>query len=257
MDMLVKERFMQLWDKYFDGAGLPMVFYYTNDEKAATKVKVPSQHRCILADLSRVATGKNLLFDTSNIGCFGGKHYLGFTQEWMPNFEYFLSCGIPGQMEGERYKKTPDLVKDVMKVVPEFKAPAKYVVFKRWDKIDAAEDPEVVIFLAPPDVLSGLFTLANFDRPGLNGVFSPFGAGCSTVVLYPYKEKDSATPRGVIGMFDVSARPCVRPNLLSFSVPMNRFIAMMDNMDVSFLTTGSWAMVRKRIAVETKKNARI
>lgn len=29
----------------------------------------------------------------------------------MPNFEYFLSCGIPGKLEGERYKKTPELVR--------------------------------------------------------------------------------------------------------------------------------------------------
>ncbi len=256
MDVMVKEKFMELWKKYFDGAGLPVVFYYTNDEKAATKVKIPTEHRWILADLSRVAKGRSLLFDATSVGCFGGKHYLGFTQEWMPNFEHFLSYGIPGQLEGERYKKTPDLVKDVMKIIPEFKAPAKYTVFKRWDKIEATENPEVVIFLAPPDVLSGLFTLANFDRPGLDGVYSPFGAGCSTVVLYPYKEKDAAMPRGVVGMFDVSARPCVRSNLLSFAVPMNRFITMMDNMDESFLTTGSWAMVRKRIVADAKKNGK-
>jgi len=30
----------------------------------------------------------------------------------MPHFEYFLSCGIPGKLEGERYKKSPELVKE-------------------------------------------------------------------------------------------------------------------------------------------------
>jgi hypothetical protein len=29
---------------------------------------------------------------------------IGFTQELRPNFEFFLTCGIPGEMEGERYK---------------------------------------------------------------------------------------------------------------------------------------------------------
>ena len=35
---------------------------------------------------------------------------MGFTQELRPNFEFFLSCGIPGEMEGERYKKSQELV---------------------------------------------------------------------------------------------------------------------------------------------------
>lgn len=31
-----------------------------------------------------------------------------------PDFEYFLSCGIPGKMEGEPDKKSPELVKEIM-----------------------------------------------------------------------------------------------------------------------------------------------
>jgi hypothetical protein len=37
------------------------------------------------------------------------------------------------------------------------------IVFKRWDTLDEADSPEVVIFFAPPDVISGLFTLAIAD----------------------------------------------------------------------------------------------
>ena len=48
----------------------------------------------------------------------------------MPNFEYFLSCGIPGELEGERYKKSPEIVLEFMKKAPCFKAPARYTVFK-------------------------------------------------------------------------------------------------------------------------------
>jgi hypothetical protein len=33
-------------------------------------------------------------------------------------FEYFLSYGIPGKMEGERYKKSLDLVIDFLKASP-------------------------------------------------------------------------------------------------------------------------------------------
>jgi hypothetical protein len=105
----------------------------------------------------------------------------------------------------------------------------------------------VVIFFAQPDVLSGLFTLANFDQAEPNGVFAPFAAGCGSIVQYPYLEKDSHRPRGVLGMIDVSARPFVPQAVLTFSVPMDRFSRMIGNMEESFLITASWNQVRKRI----------
>jgi hypothetical protein len=135
----------------------------------------------------------------------GQSKYFGFTQEIAPNFEYFLSCGIPGKLEGERYKKSPQLVREAMKKSPQFKAPARYIVFKRWDKLKDSDHPEAVIFFAPPDVLSGLFTLANYDQVEPDGVFAPFCAGCASIVQYPYLEKSSDRPRGVLGMFDVSS----------------------------------------------------
>jgi uncharacterized protein (DUF169 family) len=170
----------------------------------------------------------------------------------MPNFEYFLSCGIPGEMEGERYKKSPEIVREVMKNRPEFKAPKKYIVFKRWDTIVEADKPDVVIFFAHPDVLAGIFTLANFDEIEPNGVFAPFAAGCSTIVTLPYLEKSAKRPRAVLGMFDVSARPCVPDNTLTIAIPINKFEKMVANMEESFLTTKSWAKV-KRLIVKAQK----
>jgi hypothetical protein len=166
----------------------------------------------------------------------------------VPSFEYFLSCGIPGKMEGERYKKTPEIVRDWVKTVPRFTAPAKYAVFKRWDRLDEKDNPEVVIFFATPDVLSGLFTLAGFDQADLNGVISPFGPGCAAIAEYPYLEGKETRPRAVLGMFDVSARPCVPAHTLSFAVPIGKFAQMVGNMDESFLITGSWAKVLGRIS---------
>jgi hypothetical protein len=141
----------------------------------------------------------------------------------------------------------------VVKGLPKFKAPSRYVVFKRWDKVAKDEDPQVVIFFGTPDVISGLFTLANFDVAESNGVFSPFGAGCATIVLYPFLEQSSSHPRGVLGMFDVSARPCVAADTFTFAVPMGRFVEMVGNMEESFFITGSWGKVRKRIARSTKQ----
>ena len=236
-----------LWKKYFDGAELPVIFYYTNEEGHARLVEPDSVPGCVIGILSEVRKGRSLCFNVDSVGCPGGKRYLGFTEGIMPDFEYFLSYGIPGKLTGERYCKSPELVKEIMKRSPAFKAPGRFIIFKRWDKLEESDAPEVVIFFAEPDVLSGLFTLARFDETEQNAVFTPFGSGCSTIVQYPYLERDSARPRGVIGMFDPSARPFVPNNVLTFSVPMNKFVRMIENMEESFLITDSWRRIQKRL----------
>jgi uncharacterized protein (DUF169 family) len=248
MDMTQKEQFVKKLQTYFNAPELPITFYYTDRDEDVKRVKPPSGHQCLIGMLAKIRGGESLRFDADAIGCGGGKRYTGFTEEMRPNFEYFLSCGIPGEMEGERYKKTPELVLEAMKTMPPFKAPARFILFKRWDRLEKQDDPDVVIFFAPPDVLSGLFTLSNYDQAEPNAAFAPFSAGCGSIVLYPYIEKDSDRPRSVIGMFDVSARPYVPKNTLTFAVPMNKFTRMIENMDESFSITASWDKVRKRIA---------
>jgi uncharacterized protein (DUF169 family) len=254
--MNCKQRFIRLWNEYFPGAELPISFYYTNEAGSAERVKPSAGHRCIFADLSRARAGSSLCFDAESIGCFGGKRYAGFSDAAMPNFEYFLSCGIPGKLEGERYKKTPELVKEWIAQAPTLQAPAEFLVFKRWDLLERADEPAVVIFFAKPDVLSGLFTLANFDLATPDGVWAPFGAGCASTIHYPYLEKDTDMPRAVLGLFDVSARPFVSSETLTFSVPMNRFEQMIDNMEESFLITESWSRVRERIVQAQQDNSK-
>jgi len=247
MNIEFKKDFMGKWRRYFDGAELPIGFYYTDEEGHAELVKPGSLPRCVIEALSRVRKGRTFCLDAESIGCLGGKRYLGFREEVRPDFDYFLSCGIPGKVVGERYKKTPELVAQSVKLAPRFKAPAKFIVFKRWDSLEERDEPDVVVFFAAPDVLSGLFTLAGYDEAEPNAVFTPFGSGCSSIVQYPYLEKNSTRPRAVIGMFDVSARPYVPENTLSFSVPMSKFVRMVKNMEESFLTTNSLRTVQRRI----------
>ena len=251
MDAKIKEKFTAQWKKYFNDSDLPIIFYYSDEIKNAELIKPSQGHRCIMLDIAKVQNGQSVCFSSDSIGCHGGKRYLGFSTELMPDFEYFLSCGIPGRFEGERYRKTPELVKELMEKVPTFKAPAKYITFKRWDKLDETDSPEVVIFFAHPDVLSGLFTLANFDTDNPNGVFCPFSAGCGSIVEFPLFEKDAENPRAILGMFDVSARPCVEQNILTFSIPMKKFLSILDNMEESFLITDSWHKVQTRITKST------
>jgi uncharacterized protein (DUF169 family) len=248
MEIKFKHRFMKLWETYFPHTELPLGYYYTNDENRIETLKSHGRSRCLICELARVREGASLAFDFETVRCSGGKRYLGFTQELRPDFEYFLSCGIPGKMEGEKYKKTPELVKELMKHQPKFEAPARFIVFKRWDKMTTDDEPLVVVFFAKPDVLSGLFTLANYDEVQPNGVITPMGSGCSSIVYHPYNENLSSHPRAVLGMFDVSARPCVPADTLTFSVPWPKFNSMIENMEESFLTTSSWNLVKERMS---------
>jgi len=247
MDIKFKNDFAALWKKFFGDAELPITFYYTNEEGHAELAKPNTIPRCIIAALKLVRNGKPISLDVESIGCWGGKRYLGFSETVREGFEYFLSCGIPGKMEGERYKKTPEIAAESVWLSPKFTAPGKFAVLKRWDLLDESDKPEVVVFFATPDVLSGLFTLANFDEVEPNGVLAPFGSACSTILQSPFLEKDSARPRAFIGLFDVSARPFASENILTFSVPMRKFEHMVANMEESFLITNSWKIVQKRI----------
>jgi uncharacterized protein (DUF169 family) len=248
MDMNLKEKFSKKWENYFKGAALPIAFYYTNRENQLETVPEPSGHQCIIGVLGKVRNGKSLCFSEDSIGCGGARRYLGYATEIMPGFEYFLSHGLEGRIEGERYKKSPETVKEAMKKLPAYEAPAKYIVFKRWDKLTEEDNPEVVIFFAEPDVLSGLFTLASFEEVESEAVITPFSAGCGSIVMYPYQEKQRDLQRGVIGMFDISARSYAGKNELTFAVPMDKFARMVHDMDESFLITRSWRKVRRRLS---------
>jgi len=240
--------FLTLWDRYFPGAELPITLFYSETADGVDKAPPSETHRCMICDLAKVRKGDALCFDLEGAVCGGAKRYLGFSQEVAPGFDFFLSCGIPGKLEGERYKKTPELVRELVATGPKFEAPAQYAVFKRWDKLAPDDEPAVVIFFAPPDVLSGLFTLAGYDMAGAEAVIAPFAAGCGSIALHPYIELSRVQPRAVLGMFDVSARPCVPADILSFAVPMPLFERMVSNMEESFLITDSWKKVKRRIS---------
>jgi hypothetical protein len=241
-----KEAFLKKWDEYFGSAELPITFYLSAGDGGAKPMPPAKGRSCLIGELGRVRRGESLCWNEAAVSCGGAKRFLGYAPEMRPGFEYFLSCGKPG-MEGERYVKTPEMVLQIMKEQEAIPVAGRNFIFKRWDSLTETDDPDVVIFFAKPDVLSGLFTLANFDQAERNGTITPFGSGCASSIYYPYLEKDAARPRAVIGMFDPSARPCVGPDILTFAVPMRRFEAMIDNMDESFLITKTWKTVKKRI----------
>lgn len=247
MDKQFFQHFIDQWSKYFVSAELPIAYYYTSSPRPEELATSQNVDRCLIGNLRRVRQGFPFVYDAQTLGCSGGKRYTGFSQTLRPNFEYFLSCGIPGELEGERYKRDPALVGQYLRQHPPFEAPAKYLVFKRWDKLLEEDEPLAVIFFATGDVLSGLFALANYDMAEPDGVITPMGSGCASIIGYPFEQAGAERPRCVLGMFDVSARPQVGRDELTFSIPIQRFQQLVSYMDESFLITRSWEKVRTRI----------
>lgn len=247
MEIAIRDRFIGLWKRFFNDASLPLTFQFTDNAAKAPKARKSKGHRCIIADLGLVKRGKSLLFDSENLGCMGSRRYLGFAKTLCPEFNYFLSCGIPGKLEGERYKKSPEVVGEFMRMSTFIEAVKSHVVFKRWDMLVEDDEPEVVIFLERPDVIAGLFTLSNYDRSEPFGVITPFGSACMSTMMYPILEGRSENPRAVLGLWDPSARPFLPPSTLSLSVPFKRFLTLLEYMEESFLSTPTWEMIQHRI----------
>lgn len=248
MDTELRDRFTGLWNDYFEGSDLPITFGAGPAPGTVKKAPVPKGWRCLVCDLARIRKGTSLSFDQESLSCSGAKFYLGYSTDRAPEFRYFLSTGKPGVVEGERYKRTPEIVDELDLHREYLPAEGKCYTFKRWDQLTGDDAPEVVIFFARPEVLSGLFTLANFDQSDPNGgVICPFGAGCGSIIYYPWLEQQKENPKAVLGMFDPSARPCVMLDVLTMAIPMKKFVKMIGYMEESFLITGSWGKVRKKI----------
>jgi len=226
----------------------PLGVYYTNDKPKGVTPKT-GIHLCMIGFLKKARKkGKTVFFDKSHFGCPGGGYYMGFLESPRPNIEYFLSCGIPGEMEGERYIKTPELAREYFKIMRPRPAPAKYCVFKPIEQFQGEEKPEVVAFFVPPDILSALFTLTNYTLEITDAVHTPFGSGCSAILTYPLREAEKEDPHAILGMFDVSARPMVERDILTLAMPYSVFLKLLENVSGSFLETESWKKVLQRIA---------
>jgi len=238
------------WKQFREKLGLkesPLGIYYTNEKPQGVTPKT-GIHVCMIGLLKRARKDrKTVYFDKNHFGCPGGGYYMGLLESPMPNIEYFLSCGIQGQMEGERYIKTPELAREFFGKIKPRPAPGTYCVFQPIEQFQDETNPEVIVFFTPPDILSGLFTLANYALESTDAVYTPFGSGCSAILTRPLKEAQKEQPRAILGMFDVSARPMVEKDILTFAMPYSLFLRLLEDVSGSFLETESWKKVLQRI----------
>lgn len=202
---------------------------------------------CVVALGRRVAyEGVIAAIGRDNYGCGGAGHHLGFVEKPAPNFRYFLSCGIPGKVRGEGYKKTPELVDAWLKESKPLPAPADFCIMKPVSLLSPEEKPESVFFLVNADQLSAFIVLANYDLTGNDGVIAPFGSGCDSIIFYPRLER-MGRKRGIIALTDISVRSILPKDILGFAVPFERALEMEENVPGSFLEREDWLEVCERL----------
>ncbi|MCK8818081.1 DUF169 domain-containing protein [Natroniella sulfidigena] len=202
---------------------------------------------CVISLLSQASKGKIAAFDEKTCGCVGGAKGLGFKDYESGEIEHFLSDGEKCEREGEFYKKNPEYARKFIKSLPDIFVSTEYVIFKPLSKVEANEEPKAVVFLVNADQLSGLVTLANFDRPTKDNATIFFGAGCHSTIIEVLNQGLSEEPKGLIGLTDPSARKFIDQDLLSFSLPYQRFLELEDEVENSFLTKETWADIKERI----------
>ncbi|MHB9131025.1 MAG: DUF169 domain-containing protein [Armatimonadota bacterium] len=230
----------------------PVVLLFSNEKPEGAAQFKEGTWGCVVGLLTAAAKGKIAVLDRKTTGCGGGMIGMGFTTkfaEFPGGIEHFLSCGAgEGFPEGEGYKKTPELAHQFIESLPVVDIPFSYIILKPLSAVDPEkETPQSVIFYANPDQLTALVVLASYDRPGYDHTIIPQAAGCQGIGILPYLEAEREYPRAVVGMMDVSARPCVPADVVTFTVPYKRFLELEANVQGSFFERPAWQKVKARL----------
>ncbi len=231
------QEFIENYRKAFGTkAPLPLLFGYSDTPVAQTK-KIGG---CFFKGLNEARNGEQVSLSADIIGCGGGKLYTGFSDmpERVPKFVSLT----------EKYKQTPEMVKNYIDALQIKHTEKTYLNFVRIDKAETFDGTEGLLFYATPDMLSGLCGWAFYDTNAADAVVSQFGSGCSTVVSMTIVENARQGHRCFLGAFDPSVRPWFGKDELSFSIPFSRFVSMMDTMHDCFLfDSHAWQKVKARI----------
>ena len=223
----------------------------TREKEAANQVdwgRVFGHFSCVIGHIWRARRKKTTAyFDAQRFGCVGGAFFMGRMKPQTEAIIHYVSSGVPGHMEGERYIESPEKLRTIFDYLDPRPAPARYCVVKPVDQLAPGERAEVVAFFARPEVLSGLHQLAAFVTNDPEVVQSPWGAACANLITWPLHYLARGQEKAVLGGWDPSARKYFKTDELSLSVPLALYDKMLARWPESFLATHAWQTTRKKI----------
>lgn len=203
---------------------------------------------CVIGVLWRARKKRSsACFDGAHFGCLGGAFYLGYLKPQLESIVYYVSTGIPNQLEGERYLESPAVMRNFLETIDPPPAPKRYCVMKPVSQFSASERPEVVVFFSRPEAMAGLNQMATFVTNDFEATASPFGAGCANILTWPLKYLREGRLKAVIGGWDPSERKFLKTDELTFAMPTEMFDRMVARWRESFLTKEAWTHVKKKI----------
>lgn len=234
---MIPNEFVKKYKEYFgEKSPLPIVIKYSV-EPYGTLENIGG---CMFKQFHKAYNGETVSLCEKNLTCGGGKLYTGLGPTPPGVFNFVSNI--------EKYKYNPELAKKSISFINAQKIEKPFINFIRVDKLENFEDAEGLIFFADPDVVSGLFTWANYDQEDINTVQSPWGSGCSATVTALVNENRKNGKHCFIGLFDVSARIFFKSNIISFSIPISRFKDMLETMDRCCVSgSPAWLKLKKRI----------
>jgi uncharacterized protein (DUF169 family) len=236
----------------------PVAVILTDDKPEGALQFKEGRWGCVASTLLSVAKGRTAVFDRKTFGCPGGGVGLGFGDQYEQcNFaiDALLSTGdaqIAEQIqrsskmgEGERFFKSPDVVRSWVGSLPMTDVPSQFVVLKPFDQLAESDAPALLVFLVNADQLSALVVMSDYSRGSGESAIVRFGGACASI-LFGYAEADREQPRGIIGFFDIAQRSHVTRETLSFTAPWALFEEMEANVAGSFLEMEDWRELQER-----------
>ncbi|MGM0417615.1 MAG: DUF169 domain-containing protein [Thermodesulfobacteriota bacterium] len=215
--------------------------------------EVFSNFSCSLGHIKRARKQKKCAwFSKNHYGCPGAAFWMGFVKPQAETIINYVSTGIPGVMEGEFYCSSPHELEKIFAYIDPEPAMDNYLVFKPLSLFKENETPLLITFFSRPESLAGLHQLATFVSNDPEVVASPWSAACGSLVAWPLRYLSQGKKRAVIGGWDPSARQFFKNDELSFTIPYVFFNEMVASYKDSFLKTGTWAKVQKKIKLSKK-----
>ena len=207
-------------------------WYYAKEKPRGSITFENDTWTCMFKLFGRVARGEKLCFSARNTGCGYAAFYLGFEKPGIGEGAFLATSA--------RVKKTVQLGIEHYGTINAPSPKEEYLVLERVEDMKDDVSIKVVNLWVDALSLSGLMTLANFDCSTNDGVITPYAAGCQSIWTIPCREAFQESPRAVVGSTDPVVRAYLPADVLSFSMPTNRFVDMSKDVPESFLKLEHW-----------------